>query len=121
MQSVSINSVNNVNSVNSASHVNILNHANSVNHVNSESHVNSVNSVTSLHHIVASIPDGIFTRLWLSANVKILILFFIETRSCAALQAADLGLSGQDAFVTHKQTEVAHFCDSHRTPADRLK
>ena len=49
------------------------------------------------------------------------ISYFKITRSCAALRVADLGLSGQDAFVTHKQTEVAHFCDSHRTPADRLK
>ena len=49
------------------------------------------------------------------------ISYFKITRSCAALRAADLGLSGQDAFVTHKQTEVAHFCDSHRTQADRLK
>ena len=87
---------------------------------------------------------------------------FSATRSCAALRAADLGLSGQDAFrgrtfgrfpaslfsplalssnwililiqllqvkdrqnVTHKQTDtvskVAHFCDSHRAPADLPK
>ena len=67
----------------------------------------------------ASGKSSIFGSHWMQRPVKNGPFYY--TRSCAALRAAGLGLSGPDAFVTHKQTEVAHFCDSHRTPADRLK